>query len=35
LSGDHYFGIDIVSPVSASSKLDSAEAVARDVIANL
>jgi hypothetical protein len=35
LSGDHYFGIEIVSPISASTKMDSAEAIARDVIANL
>jgi hypothetical protein len=35
LSGNHYFGIEIVSPVSASAKLDSAEVIAHDVIANL
>lgn len=35
LSGDHYFGIEIVSPISASTKLDSAELIAHDVIANL
>jgi hypothetical protein len=35
LSGDHYFVVEIVAPVSADAKLVSAQLIAQDVIASL